>query len=73
MKLPQVPTAEAPIRLRCMKERCKVGGYIPRDEMMPPGTVTVFQPCDKHEEDGYLDLQIIFHDKDGVALDSGLD
>jgi hypothetical protein len=35
---------------------------------MPPGTVICVQPCDRHVEAGYWDLQTTYLDKDGKEL-----
>jgi len=67
----KAPPKDRPIRLRCTKApKCKRGGWIERDDMMPDGTATVIEPCDRHFEDGYYDLQISYLDEDGNELEA---
>ena len=64
------PPKGRPVRLRCTKApKCKRGRWIAMDDLMPLRTVAVEQPCDRHEQPGYYDLQITYYDKDGVALE----
>ena len=57
-----------PILLKCPKRGCWKKQMIERDDAMPEKTAVVLQPCDKHEENGYLDLQITYLDKDGKVI-----
>jgi hypothetical protein len=57
------------VRLRCPRApKCPRGRWIDRDDLMPPGTVICVQPCDRHVEAGYWDLQTTYLDKDGKEL-----
>ena len=58
-----------PIRLLCTKApKCKKEKWIDFDELTPPGTAVCYQPCDRHVESGYWDLQTSYFDKDGKEL-----
>jgi len=58
-----------PIRLICTKApKCKRSRWIDADDYTPPGTVVCYQPCDRHVESGYFDLQTTYLDKDGKEL-----
>lgn len=68
------PRSHKPVRLRCTKApKCCRGRWIDRDDLMPLGTVVCVQPCDRHVESGYWDLQTAYLDQDGKELNQNPD